>query len=134
MARPTKLTTDTADRIIELLEAGATPLVAAPLAGITERTFYLWLDRAASEDEAGKSTIYTAFAARVSTALAKAQNEGVVGPLFRAARNGDIKAAMFLATHRFDWTQTTKTEVTGKDGKDLELGVLVIHPPQDAAD
>lgn len=135
MARPTKLNDAIAEALEKSLAVGNTPKVAAPLAGINERTYYNWIERGQADAEAGKATPFARFASRMATALAQAEQALVVVPLARAAKQGDLRAAQFLATHRFGWSSTTKTELTGKDGQALAgPSLIVIQPPEMTTD
>lgn len=51
MARPTKLTRQRHDRIVNALRAGAYAEVAARAAGVHEATYYRWLARGRAEQE-----------------------------------------------------------------------------------
>ncbi len=109
-----------AEAIEKSLVLGNTPKAAAELAGITERTFYNWMDRGQEDERAGRTTVFGEFFQRTTRALAQAEQALVVLPLAKAARSGNIRAAQFLATHRFGWSSTMRTEVSGPDGGPIE--------------
>lgn len=51
MARPTKLKKETVDKIINLIKAGNYASQAAAASGISERTFYRWIDQGKKLDK-----------------------------------------------------------------------------------
>ena len=67
--RPSKLNSEVQDRIVAAIRAGNYPKTAADYAGITERTFYRWLQRGQDED----SGIYHEFAQAVQRAESEAE-------------------------------------------------------------
>lgn len=88
MARPTKLTPETQDRIVTAIRLGATYELAAQYGGIHYDTFRVWMDK------------YPAF----SEAIKKAEGEALVGWLAKiekAANDGAWQAAAWKAERRY---------------------------------
>ena len=89
MARPTKLTKDKSDKIIELVRAGNYAETAATVAGIGGATFYTWM--AKGEGEKARSP-YKEFREAVLSARAEAEARMVM-VVQRAANDGSWQAA-----------------------------------------
>lgn len=49
-------------------------------------------------------------------------NEEVTEALYDAATSGNVTAAIFWAKCRLGWVETSRQEITGKDGEPLEFG------------
>ena len=87
MARPSKLTAATQERIVRAIRAGNYPEVAARHAGLHPATYYRWMERGALQGDAPEDDPYRQFRSEVERALADAE-AAVVGLLFKAARRG----------------------------------------------
>jgi hypothetical protein len=130
--RPSKLTEETAEKIVSLLAEGAYVETAAEAAGIGVSTLYLWLDRGANGEEP-----YAAFLESVVRARAEAEID-----LMRSVRRGDAKgtgfgeakAAAFLLerTRPNKFAQRVNVKVEEAISKVLE-GVRRICSPEDFA-
>ena len=83
MGRPSKLTTETANRICELIRVGNTIDVAAGAAGVSDTSFYRWMGLGAAGREP-----FRAFRASVEMAQAHAEVR-LVEAITRAA-HGEI--------------------------------------------
>ncbi|MFC1639820.1 hypothetical protein ACFL3B_03540, partial [Gemmatimonadota bacterium] len=96
--RPTKLTPELAETIVEAIRGGNYAQVAAATAGISEMTFYSWLKRGTDEPD----SIYGEFAEAVLTASGEAEQEKL-DRLRREvqADDGDWKAAAWWLERRF---------------------------------
>jgi hypothetical protein len=86
------------------------------LAGVTERTYYNWIELGRADMEADERTAAADFFQRCEHAVAQAEQSLVVVPLARAAKGGNLRAVQFIASRRFGWTETSRTEVSGPDG------------------
>jgi transposase len=115
MARPTALTKDVHDLIVDAIKLGNYQEHAANAAGITAATFYNWIDRGKRERERlsssdekpnPKETIFLEFfeAVEKAKALAIAQNVAVIQ---RAAATGTWQAAAW-------WLERTAQKVYGR--------------------
>ena len=127
--RPTKLTRELVDAIVNSLKVGNTPKVAAALNGISGETFYAWKSKGDDDADLGKHTLLAEFSDRTSRAIAEAEQSLVCVPMARAAKNGDLRAAQFLATHRFGW-KPERNEVDITTGGQ-PLGQLMVLAPSD---
>ena len=112
MARPTKLTPEVKDRILQAVRAGNYAEAASRSAGIAPSTFYRWLDRGSSEEHG----IYRDFRDAIQRAEAEAEVHAVA--LVRRAMNADWRAALSYLERRHParWRRHHSTELTGKDG------------------
>jgi hypothetical protein len=93
--RPTKLTVDVADRVVELLLAGALLDATAGAVGVSKGTIYAWLergDRERDDFDAKADASHCEFRERVEQARAAAE-EDAVRAVMAAAKGGDWRAA-----------------------------------------
>lgn len=115
MARPTALTKEVHDLIVDAIKLGNYQEHAANAAGITAATFYNWIDRGKRERERltnpdekpnPKETVFLEFfeAVEKAKALAIAQNVAVIQ---RAAATGTWQAAAW-------WLERTAQKVYGR--------------------
>ena len=100
MARPTKLTAETQEKIVRAIRAGNYPEVAVAHAGIHPATYYRWMERGALEGEAVEDDPFRRFRSDVERALADAE-AAAVALIGKAARDGDSRAATWLLERRF---------------------------------
>ncbi len=116
MARPTKLTEARHKKIVADIRAGNFAQIAAVASGITEQTYYNWLNRGAadlaSEDEAG--SIY----ARFFEAVKRAEAEAEVKQLRAMATDEKWQRRAWWLERRFPkrWGQKQSLELSGPDG------------------
>jgi len=112
VARPSKLTAETAERIVQAVRAGNYAEAAVRAAGIAPSTFYRWLDRGAAEEDGPHREFHDA----VRRAEAEAEVHAVA--VVRRAMSEDWRAAMAYLERRYPsrWRRHTSTELTGKDG------------------
>jgi hypothetical protein len=95
MARPSKLTRETQDRIVLALRAGNHLSVAARAAGLSEATVYRWLK--------ARGSAYRAFAAAVERAIAESEVVLVATIAQGAARNPGVALKMLERRHPDRW-------------------------------
>ncbi len=112
MARPTKLTPETQERILKAVRAGNYAEASARSAGIAPSTLYRWLERGSLETEGAHREFHDA----VRRAEAEAEVHAVA--VVRRAMSEDWRAAMAYLERRHPsrWRRQTSTELTGKDG------------------
>ena len=119
--RPTRLTPEVADTIVEAVEKGLPLRAAAGVAGIAERTFFEWLARGEGTSPRPRRDIYAQFAQRVRQAEAKAMFTYVQAICEAAVdrRNADV-ALKFL---RLRWPSdfAERREITGPAGSPVLL-------------
>lgn len=108
MARPSKFSQDTADRILSALRAGNTRTASALYVGVDYSTLKRWSDRNAE------------FRAALDRAEAEAEVR-YVAVLAKAANEGDTGAAKWWLERRRseDWRERKELQHTGKDGESL---------------
>lgn len=132
--RPTSLTPEVADRIIQAVRAGSYISHAAEYAGIPRETIYRWLDRGRrelerlTEDPKAKpdpdEAIFVEFRHRVTRAEAEAVVEAVAA--WKTASRSDWRAAKeWLARrHNPEWGDKARLEHSGPDGQPISLAGL----------
>lgn len=116
--RKTKLTPERQTKIVNAIRAGAYMETAAAASGIDRITLHLWLKKGNKYP----GTIYSAFADAVHEAMAQAEMRDVL-TISKAAGDGDWRAAAWRLERKFPgrWGQTTKTELTGRDGGPVQV-------------
>ncbi len=118
--RPTKLTPEVRDRIVQAIKAGNYMETAAAYAGISKDTLYTWLRRGASEADGA----YAEFAAAVDQALASAETRDVA--LIGQAAEKEWQAAAWRLERKFPdrWGRRYKHEVEATAGRGSLEGLL----------
>lgn len=105
MARRTKLTDSVQSKLVKLISTGVTVVDACSVVGIGERTFYDWMERGETGDEAF---------AQFSQAVSRARNEAKVVAI------GTLRTAMSPYKERSKTVETfTETRLT-RDGNPYE--------------
>jgi transposase len=115
MARPVKLTDEITERIAMLIRAGNTVEIAAAATGISQATFYAWMERGSRD---GRSDArFREFRDTVETARNDAEAI-LVTRIAKAASGGSWSAAAWLLERRFPerWDKTAKES----DGQALD--------------
>jgi transposase len=109
MARPTKLSPEVRERVVNAVRAGNYFEAAARAAGISESTLYRWLERGAEE----KRGVYRDF--REAVRRAEAESEVHAVAVIRRAMSDDWRAALALIERRHPerWRRRETTEVIG---------------------
>lgn len=123
MARPSKLTPEITERICMAIRAGNYAKVAAAMAGISETTYYKWLEMAELPNAKKE---YKEF--RESIERAEAEAEVVaIARIRQAADNGDWKAAGWYLErkHGERWGRNDKLrqEITGANGAPVAISL-----------
>jgi len=95
MARPTKLTPESQERILQAIRVGATYTDAADYAGVVYDTFNNWMKRGAE----AKSGIYFEFFNEVKKAQGSAK-VGWLAKIEKAANEGSWQAAAWKLERR----------------------------------
>lgn len=117
--RPTKLTPDVQDRIIQALQAGNYQDVACRFAGIAPATFYRWMEQGEDPDA---DPIYGEFREAVERAKSVAEVRSVA-IIQQAAQNGTWQAAAWYlersAAKR--WGRQERVEHSGPEGGPITL-------------
>jgi hypothetical protein len=120
MGRPTKFNDERASKILEALRLGVPQATAVTYAGVSDSTYYRWLQDAAKDDAPQqlkdfRDAVHAARAEAEVRSLAVIQN---------ASRKTWQAAAWFLERgFPQHWARSDRHEVTGKDGGPIELNV-----------
>lgn len=128
MARPTKLTPEIQQLIVQALSVGTTHKLTCQYAGITETCFYEWLDK-------GRRGLQPY--AEFTEAVKKTEGRAVVGWLAKieaAASEGSWQAAAWKLERRYpqDYGKTVQ-EHTGLNGGALVVKVVYETPAEEPA-
>ncbi len=129
MARPTKLTPEVHNEIVNAIAIGATYKNAVGAAGIDYQTFLNWLEigRKVQDGELSKTKkrkIYFEFFVSVEKAKHKAFL-GYTKTIAKAANSGDWRAAESFLKRRDpeNWGDKSKTDITS-GGEKIQLTVV----------
>jgi hypothetical protein len=138
MARPTKLSPKTRNRICDSIRKGVPRERAGRLAGISPPTFHRWMAMGLADEEQGKTTAAREFRAMVlraedeliERALASVVDafEQEDGRYVHELRDR-IAATRFMLPHRFSSEFSTRQEVTGKEGAPVQVQAEVAVRP-----
>ncbi len=114
--RPTKLTPEVHERIVQAVKAGNYVQSACRFAGVSTSTYYRWLDRASEEP----GSAYARFRYGVEKAEAEAEVYAVA--IIRKAMPGDWRAALAFLERRHPrrWRPQSQTELVGRDGGPIQ--------------
>ena len=115
MGRPSKLTPQVQELIVDGITAGLTYRLSCERAGIFPSTFYAWIERGERQAK-GR---YQDFA----EAVARAKSDSalrLVSQITLAAPK-DWRAAAFMLERRFPDDYGRRTELTGKDGGPVKV-------------
>ena len=115
MARPTKLTPEVQDLIVDGINAGLTFRLTCARVGVNPGTFYRWLETG----EIVKTGMYREFYEAVERAKADSALRLVSQITLQALT--DWRAAAFILERRFPDDYGKRTEVTGKDGGPVKV-------------
>jgi transposase-like protein len=123
VSRPTKLTPARRRAVCEGIRAGLPLREAALAAGISERTLHRWREQGQQDDEGP----YWQFWQRTREAEALAQAD-LAAVVRAAALAGDWRAALAMLGRRWpnNWAETSRHELTGRDGGPVEVDVPAI--------
>jgi hypothetical protein len=122
MARPTKLTADVSERIVQAMRAGNYPEPAARAAGISASTYYRWIARGQQEP----TGVFHDFAEAVARADGEAEVHAIA--VLRRAMTEDWRAALAFVERRHPerWRRQQTTELVARpaDEQTLDLSRL----------
>ena len=116
MARPTKLTIQMQEKIVQAIRAGNYAEIACRAAGISPSTYYRWIERGEQERD-GISGEFTE-----AVRLAEAESEVHAVALLRRAMPDDWRAALAYLERRHPgrWRQHKTSELTGPNGGPIQ--------------
>ena len=119
--RTLKLTAETQDKICVAIRLGNDKKVAAALAGVSETTFYRWLELA---DVDNPKKEYREFRESIERAEAEAEVTRIAR-ITQAADNGTWQAASWWLERKFPerWGRNDKIrqEITGANGAPIQI-------------
>jgi hypothetical protein len=120
MSRPTKLTKGLSEKICRAIRAGNYPAVAALSVGISQSTFYRWME----EGRSCESGIHRDFYAAVKEAEAEAEARAVA--LLAKAGSHDWRAALSMLERRFAerWRRRERMESAVEERPVFDLKAL----------
>lgn len=132
MARPTKLTEETKNKIIQAIAAGNYQETAAKYAGINPNTFYTWMKL--GENKKAKP-IYKEFREAVEKARAQAEIRNVA-LIQQAGQDGSWQAAAWFLERSYPhrYGRHNRVEVTGANGEAVKLDLTVDELEKRVAD
>jgi hypothetical protein len=160
--RPTKLSPDITDRIVNAIRAGAYVETAAEFAGLNKTTFYDWLKRGAKDREAERDSPFAQFAHAIEKAMADSElmDLGTIGLFAKGFPVEKVTVVVAPDPHtgemvererktettiRREWTAAAwrlerkhprrwgrRMELSGPDGESLGLPVVIYLPQKDA--
>ena len=117
MARPTRCTPAVTQRVADAIRGGNYANVAAQYAGIGERTFHKWMERAAAGDEP-----YVQFrqAVKEAEAIAEVRNMALIQ---QAAQAGTWQASAWYLERRYPsrYGRRERLEHSGPEGGPITL-------------
>lgn len=116
MARPSKLSVEVRERVVQAIRAGNYAEAACQSAGISPSTYYRWLARGEHEP----TSEYAVFREAVVRAEADAEVHAVA--IIRRAMGEDWRAALAYLERRHParWRARTQTELVGRDGGPIQ--------------
>lgn len=133
--RPSLFTEDRRRKILDALRLGNYRVVSARYAGVSDATFYGWLERSRDERARGMTTDYTRFLEDVEVAEAQAETMLVADLRAQARTNPTATLGMLRVRFRDRWSEApTRLEVTGKDGGPVALSPVLAGIPDAVLD
>ena len=120
MARPTRCTPEVTQRVADAIRGGNYANVAARYAGIGERTFYKWMERAASGEE---PFVQFQQAIKEAEAAAEVRNMALIQ---QAAQAGTWQASAWYLERRYPsrYGRRDRLEHSGPDGGPIKQQVV----------
>lgn len=122
MGRPSKLTPEIQEKIVQAIRAGNYIETAAAYAGIDKTTLYDWLKRGAR----AKTGKYREFSNAVEKALAEAEVRDVAIIAKAAEKHWQAAAWRLERKHWQRWGRKERHEVTGEGGGAVILRVVYV--------
>ena len=131
MARPTKLTPEVHEAIVDGINAGLTFRLSCARAGVTSATFYNWLEKGKVAQSGALMEFFNAVErAKADSALRLISQITLQAP-------ADWRAAAFILERRFPDDYGRRAELTGKAGGPVKVDTKTQHvfqPTQEAWD
>jgi hypothetical protein len=105
VGRPSKLTPETANRVVSVLRAGGYTETAASVAGVNTRRLREWMARGDPEGTDPRNAPYREFAAAVTKARAESEARNVAIITRAAGTNWQAAAWLLERTHPERWAR-----------------------------
>lgn len=121
--RPTDLTPERRDKIVQVIRTGSYQQIAAAAAGISTTTFYRWMERGADPNETDPR--YAEFRDAVETA--KAEAEAALVATIRAAAPTNWQAAAWILERTRPDRYTRRVEHAGPGGGPVKIETTTIE-------
>ena len=119
MARPTKLTPEVHEAIVDGINAGLTFRLSCARAGVTPATFYNWLKKGEVAQSGALMEFFNAVErAKADSALRLISQITLQAP-------ADWRAAAFILERRFPDDYGRRAELTGKAGRPVQVDTKV---------
>lgn len=122
--RDLKLTDDVVKRIVDAVRAGNYASVAAQAAGISESTFYRWLEQGQAQEQSGEAGAFREFRESITRAGAEAEVQAVA--LLRRAMAEDSRAIVLWLERRFPDRWRRRVEHTGPEGGPIAAEIVTV--------
>lgn len=121
MGRPSKLTKNVREHLVEAVEAGNYVETAVRACGIGTSTYYRWMETGEADAAHDKSTIYRELWEAVKKAEAEAEAKAL--KQIRSAASDSWQAAAWYLERKFParWGRKERIEHTGKDGEAISV-------------
>jgi len=110
MARPTKLTTEVEERILQAIRSSNYPQTAAAFAGVHRSSYFRWMERGDPSGTAAADRRYRAFRAGVEQAQAEAEVRDVTMIAKAGERDWRARAWSLERRHPERWARRAATE------------------------
>lgn len=131
MGRKTKLTEEVIERAVKAIKAGNYNVVAAQFAGVSEVTFYAWIQKGESAERkslndetlSDDELLYLKFLKSIRSARNELEVRHTLSVNKAAER--DWRAAAWFLERSFPsrWGRNLRAEVTGRDGKAIPVSL-----------
>lgn len=117
----TKLNEKVIQEAKKYIEAGNYAVVVCKYLGISEVTWYNWMNKGEKDFSDGKNNIYVKFFKSIKRAEAVAEMRSVT--IIQSSMRENWQAAAWYLERKFKdrWSKSEKHELMGKDGGAIEL-------------
>jgi len=111
------LTKEREETLVDLLQRGGFIEASCRAVGITRETFYAWKAQGRADPE----SIYGKFLEKVEDAVAFHEARAVTVISNEADTNAEVMLKFMRIRHRKRWSETNRTELTGKGGGPVQV-------------
>lgn len=119
LGRPSKLTNETQDKIVQAISAGNYYEAACRYAGIDYRTFRLWM----AKGEEARSGKFFQFFHAIRQAEARAEVRAVAQWQSHMPDSWQASRDFLARRHPQRWMQKERHELSGADGEPIEIEI-----------